>query len=106
MMEPSEFDQLRDIDRPRTTVHFDAWGRDVTLQAIDAVAWARIADAYENPEGAQALEFSADLLAACCVDPQLTRDQWLQLSFGALVDLGGIAMKLNGLRREEKKRDP
>lgn len=89
--------EIRELDRPARTVEYARWGRPVTMRAISAPAFAELADQFDEPQGAQAIEFSARILAATVTDPQLTVAEWLEMAHGTLVDLGKLALEINGL---------
>jgi hypothetical protein len=101
---------LKDLDRPAVTFRYEPWDQELTFRRIDAKAFVSIAGAYTDVTGADAespdvIEFYASLLAASCESPQFTAEQWLEASGPTLIELGIKALRVNGLAREEAKKN-
>lgn len=101
---PTTAELLRELDRPVRVVDYARWRRPVKFRAMQATDFAIIADEFDDPQGLQAIEFSARVLAATVIDPVLTEREWLGMCHGTVVDLGEIALEVNGLTDAVQKK--
>lgn len=101
---------LSGIDRPRRSIPYEPWGRDIIFVPLSAVQLCELNDHHPDMQGVDGdnktqklLGFFAELLSLCVVEPVAAKEEWLSEVRGSTVmDLGKIVAQASGIWAEDE----